>query len=127
MAFESMPRLKRTATVSDRDRAVAIEYMTHEIVLDGVAASLFRKLRPHLDGATRLDRIAEAIAEPVSRVHALAERLRSAGVLGFTDDAERTLTGLEFYALHRRYCAHWLQRVYDHPLWLKLTTGAASR
>jgi pyrroloquinoline quinone (PQQ) biosynthesis protein C len=125
--LDSMPLLKRTAKVSDRDRAVAIEYLTHEIVLDGDAASLFRKVRPHLDGQTRLDRIAEKIAEPVPRVRALADRLHTVGVIAFSEQGSRTISGAQFYELHRRYCAHWLQRVYDHPLWHKLTTGSASR
>ena len=125
--FESMPLLKRTAKIVDRERAVAIEYLTNEIVLDGAAASLFRKVHPHLDGQTRLDRIAEKIDEPVPRVRALADRLRVLGVLGFSEEASRTMTGLEFYDIHRRYCSHWLQRVYEHPLWHKLTTGTASR
>jgi len=124
MAFDSMPLLKRTVRVSDRDREVVIVYLSHEIVLDGAAAGLFRKLRPHLDGKTRVDRIAETIDEPVARARALVERLRTIGVLGFSD-AAAAMTGLEFYALHRRYCAHWLRPVYDHPLWHKLTTGAA--
>lgn len=127
MATDSMPLLKRTAKVSDRDRAIAIEYLTHEIVLDGAAASLFRKVYPHLDGNTRLDRIAEKIHEPLQRVHTLADRLRTAGVLGFTGELRGTMSGEDFYELHRKYCSHWLERVYDHPLWQKLTTGTASR
>ena len=126
MVFDAMPLLKRTAKVSARDGAVAIAYLTDEIVLDGAAAVLFRKLVPHLDGKTRLDRIAERIGEPVPRVRALTDRLRAAGVVGFSDDA-RPVTGLEFYDLHRRHCAHWLQRIYAHALWHKLTTGTASR
>ena len=127
MAFDSMPLLKRTVKVSERDRVVAIEYLTDEIVLDGAAASLFRKLRPHLDGKTRLDRIAAMVDEPMPRVHALADQLRTVGVVGYSDAAAGTITGLAFYELHRKYSAHWLQRVYDHPLWEKLTTGRASR
>jgi pyrroloquinoline quinone (PQQ) biosynthesis protein C len=127
MTTNSMPQLKRTVTVSDRGPAVTLAYLTNEILLDGAAASLFRKLHPYLDGRMRLDRIAERIGEPVPRVSALADRLRGAGVLGFSDELRGAITGREFYELHRRYCAHWLQRIYDHPLWHKLTTGAASR
>ncbi len=127
MATNSMPILKRTVAVSDRGQAVALTYLTNEIVLEGAAAGLFRKLHPHLDGKTRLDRIAEQIGEPTPRVRALTDRLRGAGVLGFSDEPRGTMTGQEFYELHRTYCTHWLQRIYDHPLWLKLTTGTASR
>lgn len=127
MTLHVMPLLKRTAKVTDRDQAIAIEFLTNEIVFDGVAASLFRKMLPHLDGKTRLDRIAEAVAEPVHLVHALADKLRMTGVLGFANETPSAVTGTEFYELHRRYCEHWLQRIYDHPLWLKLTSGTASR
>jgi pyrroloquinoline quinone (PQQ) biosynthesis protein C len=126
MALHTMPLLKRTAKVSDRDHSIAIEFLTDEIVLADAAARLFRKMLPHLDGKTPLDRIADEIAEPAERVRALTEKLRTAGVLGFSD-AATTISGAAFYELHRKYCAHWLQRIYEHPLWRKLTTGAASR
>lgn len=127
MATDSIPVLKRTAKVQQRDRAVAIEHLTNEIVLDGAAAQLFRKLQPHLDGKTRLDHIAAKIDEPVQRLLALADCLRTAGVLGFAGELRGTMVGATFYELHRKYCTHWLQRVYDHPLWQKLTNGTASR
>jgi pyrroloquinoline quinone (PQQ) biosynthesis protein C len=126
-AMDTLPLLRRTAKVSDRNDQVAIEYLTNEIVLDGAAAKLFRKIKPHLDGKTRLDRIAERVSEPTQRVAALANQLKSTGVLGFADDAQRMTTGPEFYELHRKYCTTWLQPVYEHPLWQKLTTGTASR
>ncbi len=125
--MDTMPLLRRSAKVSDRNGRIAIEYLTEEVVLEGAAATLFAKIRPHLDGKTRLDRIAEQVNEPTPRVAALARQLKSTGVLGFADDANRTLTGEEFYALHRKYCGAWLQRVYEHPLWQKLTNGTASR
>jgi pyrroloquinoline quinone (PQQ) biosynthesis protein C len=127
MTLDAMPLLKQTAKVSDRDHAIAIEFLTNQIVLDGAAASLFRKMLPHLDGNTGLARIAETLAEPIHRVRALTDKLRTTGVLGFSDEKTTTITGERFYELHRKYCAHWLQRVYDHPLWQKLTTGTASR
>lgn len=128
MALHTMPLLKRTAKVSDRDDEIAIVFLTDEIVLAGEAARLLRKMLPHLDGKTQLDRIAENVAEPMHRVRALADKLRTTGVLGFSDETTTTtITGTEFYELHRKYCAHWLQRIYDHRLWQKLTTGTASR
>jgi pyrroloquinoline quinone (PQQ) biosynthesis protein C len=126
MSLHTMPLLKRTAKVSDRDHAIAIQFLSNEVVLDGAAARLFRKMLPHLDGNTRLDQISEKVAEPAHRVRALAEKLHTTGVIVLTKDPTLT-TGMEFYELHRRYCAHWLQPIYDHPLWQKLTTGTATR
>jgi pyrroloquinoline quinone (PQQ) biosynthesis protein C len=37
------------------------------------------------------------------------------------------LSGVEFYKLHREYCLYWLQDVYRHPLWDRMTNGTASR
>ncbi len=125
--METMPLLRRSAKVTDRKDSVAIEYLTNEIVLDGAAASLFRKILPHLDGKTRMDRIAEQIGEPTKRIAGLTQRLKTTGVVGFNDEAGKTMTGMEFYELHRKYCSAWLQPIYDHPLWLKLTNGTATR
>jgi pyrroloquinoline quinone (PQQ) biosynthesis protein C len=127
MSLDAMPLLKRTAKVSDREHAIAISYLTNEVTLEGAAVALFRKLFPHLDGKKQLAQIAQSIAEPAPRVRALVERLRTAGVLGFSNDTGRTITGEEFYELHRKYCSHWLEPIYQHPLWQKLTTGTASR
>jgi len=125
--MQTLPLLKRSATVAATAGRIAIHYLTNEIVLDGAAAELFRKVRPHFDGATPIGRIAEQIGEPPARIAALAKQLHATGVVGFADDTERMMTGLEFYEMHRRYCTTWLQPVYEHPLWQKLTTGAASR
>jgi pyrroloquinoline quinone (PQQ) biosynthesis protein C len=121
-----MPLLKRSAKVSDRTQEIAISYLAHEVTLEGATASLFRKVFPHLDGKKPVGQIAESIAEPAPRVRALIDRLRATGVLVF-DDSERSITGQEFYDLHRRHCAHWLEPIYQHPLWQKLTAGSATR
>jgi pyrroloquinoline quinone (PQQ) biosynthesis protein C len=121
-----MPLLKRTAKVSDREHAIAISYLANEVMLEGAAAALFRKVFPHLDGKKHVGQIAKTIGEPAPRVTALVDKLRTTGVLGFFDTGQ-TITGEQFYELHRKYCAHWLQPIYDHPLWQRLTTGTASR
>jgi TENA/THI-4/PQQC family len=127
MTLDTMPLLRRSAKVTDHGSAIAIEYLQSEITLDGKAAALFRKMLPLLDGKTRLDRIAEQVAEPTTRVRALADQLRHTGVVNYADDGDKLTTGKEFYELHRKYCNAWLQKIYDHPLWQKLTTGTASR
>jgi pyrroloquinoline quinone (PQQ) biosynthesis protein C len=38
-----------------------------------------------------------------------------------------TMSGLEFYDVHHRYARYWLRDVYDHPLWERITSGAATR
>lgn len=124
--MDTMPLLKRSAKVSDREHAIAISYLANEVMLEGAAAALFRKVFPHLDGKKRVVQIAKTIGEPAPRVTALVDKLRTTGVLGFFDTGQ-TVTGEQFYELHRKYCAHWLQPIYEHPLWQRLTTGTASR
>ena len=48
-------------------------------------------------------------------------------MLAFKDDDGERMTGEQFYELHRKYVTHWLQPIYDHPLWEKIVTGKASR
>jgi pyrroloquinoline quinone (PQQ) biosynthesis protein C len=127
MSLEAMPLLKRTAKVSDRKDAITISYLANEVTLEGAAVTLFRKLFPHLDGKKGLGQIARTIAEPAPRLRALVDKLRTTGVVGLSDETGQTITGEEFYELHRRYCAHWLEPIYAHPLWQKLTNGTASR
>jgi pyrroloquinoline quinone (PQQ) biosynthesis protein C len=125
--METLPLLRSTVKVIDRANQVAIQYLANEIVLDGAAAQLFKKARPHLDGKTPIGTIAEKTGEPPARIASLAKQLASTGVVGYADQAQRMMTGVEFYEMHRKYCTSWLQPIYEHPLWQKLTSGTASR
>jgi pyrroloquinoline quinone (PQQ) biosynthesis protein C len=124
-----LPVLKRTAKVVQRGAdKVAIEYLGQEVTLEGIAATLFGKMLPHLDGNTGIGIIAERIAEPPKRVLSLAQQLGNTGVLAFKDGSDgQLMTGEQFYELHRKYVNHWLQPIYDHPFWERIVTGKASR
>jgi pyrroloquinoline quinone (PQQ) biosynthesis protein C len=125
------PILKRSAKVSCLDDKVVIEYLQEQITLEGEGALLFGKIYPFLDGKTALDGIADRVAERPARVRSLTDELRKTGVLalvGPDDEADpHGMSGAEFYALHRRYTEHWLQPVYQHPLWERIVSGGATR
>jgi pyrroloquinoline quinone (PQQ) biosynthesis protein C len=124
-----LPVLKRTARVVRHDGdKLGIEYMGQEVTLEGVAARLFDKMLPYLDGSTRIGGIAERISESAGRLESLTQQLGRTGVLAFKDSADSEhMTGEQFYALHRSYVNHWLQPIYDHPFWEKVVTGKATR
>jgi pyrroloquinoline quinone (PQQ) biosynthesis protein C len=125
-----LPVLKRTAKVvrPSPDR-LAIEYLGQQVMLQGVAAQLFDKMLPYLDGATGIGQIAERIAESPKRLQALTEQLGQTGILTFKDVVENgeRMSGEQFYELHRKYVNHWLQPIYDHPFWERVVSGKASR
>ena len=124
-----LPVLKRTAkVVRHANDSVAIEYLGEEVRLQGVAARLFDKMLPYLDGRTGIGNIAERIAEAPARLLSLTKQLGQTGVLAFNDAGNgEMMTGEQFYELHRKYVNHWLQPIYDHPFWEKVVTGKASR
>jgi pyrroloquinoline quinone (PQQ) biosynthesis protein C len=124
-----LPLLKRSVTVARQNGHVALRRLNEEVVLEGAAAQLFTKIEPELDGKTGVGAIAEKVSEKPARLLALTKELEKAGVLSFLSKADehRLTTGMEFYAIHKEYCAHWLEPVYQHPLWEKITTGKASR
>jgi pyrroloquinoline quinone (PQQ) biosynthesis protein C len=123
-----LPLLKRSAQVSRRNGSVVIRHMRDEITLEGAAADLFGKIQAQLDGKTAFDRIAQTTGDRSARLRALAEQLSKAGVLSFLAPGEEELTpGIDFYQVHREHCSHWLEEVYRHPLWEKITSGKASR
>jgi len=125
----AIPVIRRSARVQRSDHAVVLRYLADEITLEGRAAALFSKMLPHLDGKTHLEEMAAQIQEPPGHLRTLADRLCAVGVLTFTaaDSESQTMTGEQFYHLHRKYCAHWLRPVYEHPLWEKMVTGKATR
>ncbi|MGZ3709082.1 MAG: thiaminase II/PqqC family protein [Bdellovibrionota bacterium] len=127
-----MPVLKRTAKIksSDSDRVV-VEHLAQEVILEGAGAELFTKIAPQLDGKSSIGMIAERAGEKPSRVEALTNLLKNAGIVSLlpADAASDnfSMTGVEYHALHRKYSSFWLQPVYEHPLWEKMITGKASR
>ncbi|HVV17418.1 MAG TPA: hypothetical protein VHH90_09470 [Polyangia bacterium] len=108
---------------------LAIEYLGEQVMLQGVAAKLFDKMLPHLDGKTSLGQVAERIAESPKRLQALTDQLGQTGVLTFKDAADNgeRMSGEQFYELHRKYVNHWLQPIYEHPFWQRVVSGQASR
>jgi pyrroloquinoline quinone (PQQ) biosynthesis protein C len=125
------PIIRRTAAVQsngDPERLV-IRYLDDEIVLEGAAARLLQRIRPHLDGQTSLGIIAERVEERPERVRLLTDRLHQAGVIAYraANGEHRRMTGAEFHQLHRRLVGEWLRPVYDHPLWRKIVEGTATR
>ena len=128
----AIPVLKRSAKIKSNDKSrVVIQHLEEEIILEGPGAEMFSKISKYFDGKTSLEQIAERAGEKESRVQGLTDQLKRAGVLAFippqgTNDSF-SMTGLEFYELHRKYAASWLRPVYDHPLWEKMTTGKANR
>jgi len=126
---KDLPRLKRSASVARQNGHVIIRHMRDEVTLDGAGAQLFSKIEPSLDGKTAIDAIAKKASETPARVRALLQQLGKVGVVAFLSEQDdgALMTGVEFHALHREYSQHWLEEVYVHPLWEKITTGKASR
>lgn len=133
-----IPLLKPTAKIFASVDKVVIEYLQQEITLEGSTAHLFGRILPHLDGKTALDGIAARACVELSDVRRLTHELGRTGAVSLlrappaSDDAAPPadgdgVSGEEFYALHRRYAASWLQPIYDHPLWERILSGAASR
>jgi pyrroloquinoline quinone (PQQ) biosynthesis protein C len=126
---KDLPLLKRSVTVTRDNGHVVIRRLRDEVTLEGAAAELFTKLEAKLDGQTSIEAMATIVAEKPARLRALVEQLGSAGVVAFlsTRGEGPVMTGLEFHALHRECAQHWLEPVYAHPFWERVTSGKASR
>ena len=127
----STPYLRRSAKINQAGQdQIVIEYLEDEITLQGSGALLFGKIQKFLDGTHALKDISNSVGETPTQIKALTDQLMLAGVISqssLTPAMSGTMTGVEFYALHHKYAAHWLQPVYNHPLWEKMITGKASR
>jgi pyrroloquinoline quinone (PQQ) biosynthesis protein C len=129
MHAKDLPVLRRGTGVTAQNGRVVLRHYRDEVTLEGAGAQLFAKMKDLLDGQTPIESIAQKISEKPARVRALAEELAKVGVLSFLsvrDDGALT-SGLEFHALHRELCQFWLEDVYRHPLWEKMTSGKATR
>jgi pyrroloquinoline quinone (PQQ) biosynthesis protein C len=129
---KDLPALRRSTTVILQDAkqgGVILRRNRDEVTLEGAGAQLFRKMQPLLDGQTTIEAIAQKLGEKPARVRALSEELVKVGVLAFLSakDGGALTTGMEFYQLHRELCQYWLEDVYRHPFWDKVTSGKATR
>lgn len=115
--------LRRGAKVERGDGRVLIRHLDREVELEGGAAQAFERVSGRLDGRTTLDEL-EGDRE---RIRRLLETLARTGVVVRTGGEPASMSGEEFHALHRRYASHWLQPVYEHSLWEKITSGRATR
>ena len=132
-----IPLLKSNAKIKSTIDKIVIEYLQQEIVLEGTTADLFGRILPHLDGTIALDGIAARACVELSDVRRLTQELGRTGAVSLLRAPPRAdsappldgdgVSGEEFYALHRRYAAGWLQPVYEHPLWERILSGTASR
>jgi pyrroloquinoline quinone (PQQ) biosynthesis protein C len=130
MIGHNMPVLRRSAKVSRDGDHVNIDYLAERVELDGAAAELFAKAAPLLDGKKQVEEIAQSIGEKPARVEAFCEKLHDAGVVAYVQPPNGEpprMSGKEFYELHHKYVRHWLQRIYEHPLWDRIASGKASR
>jgi pyrroloquinoline quinone (PQQ) biosynthesis protein C len=127
-AKADLPLLRRGVAVTQQNGHVVLRHLRDEITLEGPAAKLFSRVASQLDGKTPLTVIAEKVAEPPVRLRALVEQLGKVGVVAFQSEADTSLmTGRAFYDLHREHSLAWLEDVYRHPFWDKVTSGRASR
>jgi pyrroloquinoline quinone (PQQ) biosynthesis protein C len=126
---KDLPLLRRGVTVTRQNGHVVLRHLRDEVTLEGPGAQLFAKLEKALDGKTPIDAIAKQISEPAARLRSLVEQLDKVGVVTFlsSKDAAATMTGMEFYELHRERSQFWLEDVYRHPFWEKVCGGKATR
>jgi pyrroloquinoline quinone (PQQ) biosynthesis protein C len=123
------PFLKRTVKVIHKPSSVVLQHFDDEVELEGPGAALFAKLEKQLDGKSSIEEVATRASEKPARVRGLLGQLAKAGfvsILSPKDDFTLT-TGMEFYAIHKERCGHWLREVYEHPLWEKMVGGTATR
>jgi pyrroloquinoline quinone (PQQ) biosynthesis protein C len=129
MASLDLPFLKRSARVSRENGRVTIRHLLDEVTLEGAGAQLFSKIEPQLDGLTTIETLAQKVSEKPARVRALVEPLGQVGVVSFLSEKDdgALMSGTAFHALHRERALYWLDPVYRHPFWERVTSGKATR
>lgn len=125
--MQIMPILKRSAKVKQlTDDQVEVDYLGYTYGLHGKTASLFAHVVPFLNGDKDIATIACESKTSVDEVNTLIKNLNKYDLVSWDHRPFETMSGREFYKYHRRFCAHWLQEIYDHPFWDKVVDGTAS-
>lgn len=121
------PIKKRELEELERDGAVVLRRLSREVILNGQAAAVYRRLSPRLDSQASVCAAAESAGVSLESAERVVKVLSDAEMFGLGGKARGSeLTpGKVFHARHRRYCAHWLRPIYDHPFWDRVTSGRA--
>lgn len=125
--MEMAPVLKRTTQVQRlADDGVAISYLEHAYELRGAAAEAFDAVFALPTEGLTLQEIARDSGQSERRIRSMLSVLGSHDLLARQPDANGTMTGLQFYEYHRKFCRHWLKEIYEHPFWDKVMQGTAT-
>jgi pyrroloquinoline quinone (PQQ) biosynthesis protein C len=122
-------RLKRSARLDFARHEAIVTHLGYEYRFSTAASGVLRKMHPWLLRGADAAGMAADIGVPVAVVEQLALALKNHGVVALHQPGadEPAMDGEAFYHYHRRHAEHWLQPVYEHPFWLKVVEGRASR
>jgi pyrroloquinoline quinone (PQQ) biosynthesis protein C len=124
------PRWKEGVEIAEQAEVVIIRRFSKEYAFRGSAAALLRRMRRFIDDASTVDAIiakSEVEREPAGELLGALWRFNLVGLADGRGHAQLLVDPKVFYAQHKDYCQTWLEPVYRHPFWEKVTSGRASR
>lgn len=108
---------------------IRVRYLNYEVALSGSAREAFLRANTFFDGSRSVKEISEQSAVSERQLEKLLAGLRQVGMVVDHRSLDRVdgMEGMDFYDYHRLRSSFWLQKVYAHPFWEKVASGAASR
>jgi pyrroloquinoline quinone (PQQ) biosynthesis protein C len=119
-------RAKRVYEITPRNDGRELRLSDRIVELGEQEFNWYEKVAAWLPSVRGLADLSQDLGMDEARVPKFIEALEKSGLLYRTDDAGKTLTGLEFHAKFSSVLSSWLSEAFEHPFWERMMSGKGS-
>jgi pyrroloquinoline quinone (PQQ) biosynthesis protein C len=119
-------RAKRVYEITPRDGRRELRLNDRIVELGEQEFNWYQKVAEWLPSVRGLSDLSRDLGMDEAKVPKFIDALESAGLLYKADDAEGSMTGLEFHAKFNAVLGSWLSEAFEHPFWERMMSGRGS-
>jgi pyrroloquinoline quinone (PQQ) biosynthesis protein C len=119
-------RAKRDYEITPRDGKRELRLNDRIVELGDQEFDWYQKVAAWLPSVRGLAELSRDLGMDEAKVPKFIGALAESGLLYRTDDAQKTMTGLEFHAKFSSVLSSWLSEAFEHPFWERMMSGRGS-
>jgi hypothetical protein len=119
-------RAKRVYEITPRDGKRELRLNDRIVELGDQEFDWYQKVAAWLPSVRGLAELSRDLGMDEAKVPKFIGALAESGLLYRTDDAQKTMTGLEFHAKFSSVLSSWLSEAFEHPFWERMMSGRGS-
>jgi pyrroloquinoline quinone (PQQ) biosynthesis protein C len=119
-------RTKRVYEITPRDGKRELRLNDRIVELGEQEFEWYQKVAAWLPSVRGLADLSRDLGMDEAKVPKFIGALAESGLLYSTEDAQKTLSGLEFHAKFSAVLSSWLSEAFEHPFWERMMSGKGS-